>query len=202
MLFAMNANLTGYFKRCVYFTFFLIGSRGFMGITILRGNRKPLAMTSSDSNILRQVDKWACVKSCGACCKLGPIESRPDLPEYLDEKEYESYKSMIGSDNWCKHFDQTNRLCTIYDNRPDFCRVEPAKYKKMFNIEEEEMNEFCVFCCQEQIIDVYGEKSLEWSRFNAVNNQINTEYDDFDEDDEEFQEEGEEEKEEERERNL
>ena len=36
-----------------------------------------------DTFILRRVDKWACVKNCGACCKLGPLDSRPDLESYL-----------------------------------------------------------------------------------------------------------------------
>ena len=42
--------------------------------------------TSLDTFILRRVDKWACVKNCGACCKLGPLDSRPDLESYLTRK--------------------------------------------------------------------------------------------------------------------
>lgn len=135
--------------------------------------RSTFRMSTTNDNILRQVDKWACVKFCGACCKLGPIDSRPDLAEYLDEDELNMYKSMIAEDDWCKHFDKTARLCTIYDKRPEFCRVEPAKYKKMFDVEEENLNDFCAFCCREQINDVYGEESDEKKRFEEVNLVLN-----------------------------
>eukprot|EP01041_Mallomonas_annulata_P005022 gene5022-10050_t len=130
-------------------------------------------MSSIDENILRRIDKWACVKNCGACCKLGPIDSRPDLESYLDKAEFEQYKSMIGDDDWCKHFDKTKRVCTIYESRPEFCRVDPAKYKKMFDVEEEDMNDFCAFCCREQIADVYGDTSEEMIRFDDVNFVLN-----------------------------
>ena len=55
---------------------------------------------SSTDPILRRIDKWACVKGCGACCKLGPLESRPDLASYLTTTELDLYKSMIGEDDW------------------------------------------------------------------------------------------------------
>ena len=58
-----------------------------------KGSRKTLASVirnvakgqegALDTFILRRVDKWACVKNCGACCKLGPLDSRPDLESYL-----------------------------------------------------------------------------------------------------------------------
>lgn len=31
---------------------------------------------------------------------------------------------MVGEDGWCIHFDTGGRRCSIYDSRPDFCRVE------------------------------------------------------------------------------
>jgi Fe-S-cluster containining protein len=31
---------------------------------------------------------------------------------------------MVGADGWCIHFDTGGRRCRIYDQRPDFCRVE------------------------------------------------------------------------------
>lgn len=92
------------------------------------------------ANILRKVDQWACVRNCGACCMLGPIESRPDLDTYLTADELTQYKSMIGADNWCKHFDKEKRLCTIYDERPRFCTVSPGNFKQMFDIDAEEFN--------------------------------------------------------------
>ena len=80
------------------------------------------------------------MKNCGACCKLGPIESRPQLKEYLNEIDYARYESLIGPDDWCKNFDQENRLCKVYDTRPDFCRVDSENFKKMYDIEEEDLN--------------------------------------------------------------
>lgn len=38
--------------------------------------------------ILKKIDKWACVKNCGACCKLGPMDSRPDLKDVSYIKLY------------------------------------------------------------------------------------------------------------------
>ena len=135
--------------------------RGIMKVTSLR-------MSSSPSTILRRVDKWACVSGCGACCKLGPLESRPDLGEYLTPEEMTTYKSLIGPDDWCVNFDKDARLCTIYDKRPAFCIVSPDKMKTMFAVEEDEINDFAAFCCREHISDNYGENSIELERFEAV----------------------------------
>lgn len=104
---------------------------------------KPQVFASSQNNLiegeaLKRIGKWACVKHCGACCKLGPLSSRPQVREYLNEAEYMQYKSMIGTDNWCKHFDKEQRICTIYESRPNFCNVSKSNVKKMFNIDAEE----------------------------------------------------------------
>ncbi|KAJ1442370.1 hypothetical protein B484DRAFT_322056 [Ochromonadaceae sp. CCMP2298] len=133
--------------------------------------------------ILRRVDKWACVKNCGACCKLGPLDSRPDLDTYLSPEELAKYESMIGADDWCINFDKESRMCKIYEDRPDFCRVEPKKFQKMYDIEEEELNDFCAFCCREQISDVYGAESDESIRFEDVIEALAREDDEDDEDD-------------------
>ena len=142
-----------------------------------------LRMSAVEDSILRKVDKWACMKDCGACCKLGPLEDRPDLEEYLTETEMKQYKSMIGEDNYCKHYDRDNKLCTIYESRPSFCVVKPEKMKTMFNIDEEEINDFCAFCCREQISDVYGEESSTMERFEEI---IASLRDEDDEDDEQY----------------
>ena len=42
-------------------------------------------------------------------------------------------------------------MCKIYDERPEFCRVEVARFTRVYEIEEEEFNDFCAFCCREQI---------------------------------------------------
>ena len=127
-----------------------------------------VASPDMSSEILRKVDKWACIKDCGACCKLGPLDSRPDLPEYLTEAEFTQYVSMIGEDDFCKHYDQKEKMCTIYEERPSFCVVKPEKMKVMFDVEEEDLNNFCAFCCREQISDHYGEESNVMKRFEQV----------------------------------
>lgn len=77
--------------------------------------------------------------------------------EYLpDPKEYDLYLSMANDDGWCKHFDKENRACTIYTDRPRFCRVEKETFGSMYGVEPEDMDDFCSACCNEQITDVYG----------------------------------------------
>jgi uncharacterized protein len=123
---------------------------------------------TKNENVLRKIDDWACVKDCGACCKLGPIESRPELSDYLSPEEHTTYVGMIGADDWCIHFDKTSRLCTNYDNRPTFCTVDPKKFKVMYDVDEEDFTDFCKFCCKENITDTYGELSTEMERFEEV----------------------------------
>ncbi len=125
-----------------------------------------VSMTAT--SILRRVDKWACVAGCGACCKLGPLSDRPDLETYLTQDEYKTYVSMIGKDNWCVNYDKESRLCNIYDTRPEFCKVEPKKFKDMYEVDEEDMNDFCSFCCTEHISDTYGGDSPEMIKFLSV----------------------------------
>lgn len=128
-----------------------------------------LLVSSDDSvEILRRIEDWGCVKGCGACCKLGPLESRPDLREYLNDEEYKLYVSMIGADEWCIHFDKTSRLCTNYEKRPSFCTVDKAKFKKMYDVDNEDFTDFCKFCCTENIKDTFGELSVEMERFESA----------------------------------
>ncbi|MDG2615563.1 YkgJ family cysteine cluster protein [Thermoleptolyngbya sichuanensis A183] len=108
---------------------------------------------------------WRCVKQCGACCHLDPAE-RPDLEEYLSPPELAEYLSLIGPDGWCIHFEPDSRECTIYEKRPRFCRVEPAVFQDLFGIEPEELNDFAIDCCRQQIEGVYGDRSLEMLRFD------------------------------------
>lgn len=133
----------------------------------------PLPAPPIEDLILKQIDTWACIKNCGACCKLGPLSARPDLDSYLTPDELTTYKSMIGPDDWCKHFDQQNRMCTIYETRPKFCRVEKKIFEDMFKIEEEDFVDFCGFCCTENIADVYGEESPEMIRFEDTFQSLN-----------------------------
>ncbi|WP_413161045.1 YkgJ family cysteine cluster protein [Capilliphycus salinus ALCB114379] len=108
---------------------------------------------------------WQCVKNCGACCYLEPSE-RPELDEYLDSEDLELYLSLVGEDGWCIHYNAENRDCSIYPNRPRFCRVQPDVFEEMFGIESEELNDFAIDCCHQQIESVYGDDSPEMKHFN------------------------------------
>ena len=130
-------------------------------------------MANTDSSILRTVDKWVCIKNCGACCFLPPLEERPELSRTMSATEKETYKSMMNDDGWCKNFDKEKRLCLIYDNRPNFCKVDVEKFKSNYNIPSGEMNEFLGYCCKAQIADVYGRHSDEAHRFEAAYEAIN-----------------------------
>lgn len=52
---------------------------------------------------------FSCTK-CGLCCRN---VSRHSLYLHLDR-----------GDGTCQHFDEANALCSIYDNRPEICRVD------------------------------------------------------------------------------
>lgn len=110
---------------------------------------------------------WQCIKGCGACCHLDPNE-RPDLESYLEPEDLLLYLSMVGPDGWCMNYDQLNRECTIYDDRPWFCRVQVETFQRMFEIEPAELNDFAIECCRDQISGVYGDLSLEMHRFDRA----------------------------------
>lgn len=109
---------------------------------------------------------WHCVKQCGACCQLDPSD-RPDLEQYLPPDELELYLSMVGADGWCIHYDAEQRECTIYADRPRFCRVTPDTFQAMFEIDPAEFEPFAIDCCLQQIEGVYGWDSPEHQRFTA-----------------------------------
>jgi uncharacterized protein len=112
---------------------------------------------------------WRCVKNCGACCHLDPVD-RPDLEEYLEPEELTLYSSMVGADGWCINLDRDTRKCKIYDERPRFCRVLPDNFQRMFAIDPSEFNEFAIDCCHQQIAGVYGEESEEMKAFDSFAN--------------------------------
>ncbi|MDX2232612.1 MAG: YkgJ family cysteine cluster protein [Leptolyngbyaceae cyanobacterium bins.349] len=108
---------------------------------------------------------WRCVKYCGACCHLDPSD-RPDLEDYLGPEELRQYLSMVGEGGWCVHFDHDLRACRIYADRPRFCRVEPEVFQDLYDIEPQELNDFAIDCCRQQIEAVYGDRSLELLKFD------------------------------------
>ena len=108
--------------------------------------------------------RWRCIQFCGACCHLDPSD-RPDLAEYLSAEELAEYLAMVGADGWCIYFDHSTRKCSIYDQRPQFCRVTVDNFQRMYGIPRHQFTEFANQCCMEQIAAVYGATSREWERF-------------------------------------
>ncbi|MDR9402752.1 MAG: YkgJ family cysteine cluster protein [Halothece sp. Uz-M2-17] len=107
---------------------------------------------------------WSCMQHCGACCYLQPSE-REELETYLTAEELTQYYSLVGADGWCIHYQKETRTCGIYEQRPRFCRVSVENFARMFGVTEEEFNEFAIDCCCEQIASVYGEESVEITRY-------------------------------------
>jgi len=117
---------------------------------------------------LKVTQKWACIEGCGACCHLD-LSIRPHtLSVFEEDEDKQTYMSLIGDDGWCINFDQQKKGCTVYEDRPWFCRVQPDTFEEMYGTEEHEMDEFCTSCCRETIEDEYGVKSEVLKRFNAV----------------------------------
>ncbi len=110
---------------------------------------------------------WHCQERCGACCYLQPTE-RPDLAEYLTPDEFDRYRSMVGADGWCRHYDRASRRCRIYEQRPEFCRVSAANFERLYGVDPEEFDEFAVNCCLEHIADSFGPESPEFERYSRA----------------------------------
>jgi Fe-S-cluster containining protein len=108
---------------------------------------------------------WRCIKQCGACCQLDPTD-RPELEQYLSASELSLYLSLVGEDGWCINFDQISRECRIYADRPRFCRVESEVFQQMYGVDPNDLNDFAIDCCRQQIEGVYGDRSLEMLRFD------------------------------------
>jgi Fe-S-cluster containining protein len=108
--------------------------------------------------------RWRCAKNCGACCYLAP-EERPGLEDWLSPADLTQYTSMVGADGWCVNYDPSSRGCTVYEDRPWFCRVSSEHFRKMFGVRPDEMDAFAIECCREHIDGIYGEDSVERTRF-------------------------------------
>eukprot|EP00965_Chrysotila_dentata_P058325 1933950-Pleurochrysis_carterae.AAC.1 len=108
---------------------------------------------------------WGCAEKCGACCYLKPAE-RELLDEWLpDAADRALYESMVGDDGWCVHYDKVERLCTVYDDRPQFCRVDADKWQETLGLHEAELARTAREACKDWIGSVYGAKSDEMLRY-------------------------------------
>ncbi|XP_061353935.1 uncharacterized protein LOC133298620 [Gastrolobium bilobum] len=109
---------------------------------------------------------WHCVEGCGACCKLdkGPSFASPE-EIFTDPSHVELYKSLIGPDGWCIHYEKSTRKCSIYSERPFFCRVEPEVFESLYGIKEKKLNKEACSFCRDTIKAIYGSNSKELYNF-------------------------------------
>ena len=105
---------------------------------------------------------WTCIEKCGACCKID-LSQRERLTNILSKEDINLIKSMTQKDGWCKYLDKKNMKCTIYENRPHFCRV--SKFSKNFAEYLKNGDKFLINCCKDHIRFIYGNKSPEMNRF-------------------------------------
>ncbi|KAF8395043.1 hypothetical protein HHK36_018982 [Tetracentron sinense] len=117
----------------------------------------------------RKEASWKCAQNCGACCKLdkGPSFATPE-EIFQDPSDVQLYRSMIGPEGWCIHFEQTTRTCSIYPDRPYFCRVEPDIFQALYGIDEKRFNKEACSFCRDTIKAIYGSHSKELDNFNCT----------------------------------
>ena len=107
--------------------------------------------------------KWTCISNCGSCCKLNPVERSEALSGLTDLQQKEYFK-LVGKDGWCIHYDKSTKLCKIYTQRPDFCRVE--NLLKIFSADQSDYEIQAIKYCRQHIRSIYGGRSTVLKRFN------------------------------------
>ena len=73
---------------------------------------------------------------------------------------------MVGDDGWCIHYDSGGQRCTIYSDRPDFCRV--SELGALFDVPTDDIDSFAIACCRQQIRATHGGRSGVMRRFNRA----------------------------------
>ncbi|KAL0545036.1 hypothetical protein IC582_020174 [Cucumis melo] len=142
--------------------------------------RKPKKIATKDSKTTqgrntnvgfggkRKEQLWQCIEGCGACCKLAKGTSFASPEEiFQNTSDIELYKSLIGVDGWCIHYEKTTRKCSIYADRPYFCRVESPVFEKLYGIKENKFNK-AACSCRDTIKAIYGFSSKELENFNKA----------------------------------
>ena len=105
---------------------------------------------------------WTCIEKCGACCQID-LKYRESLTNILSRDDIELIKSMTQKDGWCKYLNKKNMKCTIYEDRPHFCKV--SLFSRNFKEYKKNGDDFLINCCKEHIRFIYGKKSNEMNRF-------------------------------------
>ncbi|XP_023887120.1 uncharacterized protein LOC111999231 [Quercus suber] len=138
--------------------------------SVARANMKAKGKQSPSSvgfGSRRKEPLWRCVEGCGACCKLDKGPSFPTPEEiFTDPRDIELYRSLMGPDGWCINFDKGTRTCSIYNDRPYFCRVEPEVFQSLFGIKKKKFNKEACSFCRDIIKEIYGSQSKELDNFN------------------------------------
>mmetsp|Transcript_175 Transcript_175/g.554 ORF Transcript_175/g.554 Transcript_175/m.554 type:complete len:199 (+) Transcript_175:59-655(+) len=118
--------------------------------------------------VFRTIGRWKCVKNCGACCYLDAAE-REDLETLLSEEQMKLYQSMVAEDGWCKHYEKSTRTCSIFEERPTFCRVSKDELSKVLDFESaEEFEDAAIDMCMDHIFGIYGPRSSEMQRYTSA----------------------------------
>ncbi|CAE6085632.1 unnamed protein product [Arabidopsis arenosa] len=132
-------------------------------------NKRPTTTSTSGFSARTKELTWQCVEGCGACCKIAKDFAFATPDEIFDNPDdVELYRSMIGDDGWCINYNKATRKCSIYADRPYFCRVEPEVFKSLYGIEEKKFNKEAVSCCIDTIKTIYGPDSKELDNFNRA----------------------------------
>ncbi len=105
---------------------------------------------------------WTCIEKCGACCRID-LKSRKNITNILSNQDIELIESMTQKDGWCRYLDKKEMKCTIYENRPHFCKV--SQFSMKFKEYKKFGDNFLINCCKEHISSIYGKKSNEMDRF-------------------------------------
>ncbi|CAH9091733.1 unnamed protein product [Cuscuta europaea] len=130
-----------------------------------------ISMTKSSSGFGsgKKITVWKCVQNCGACCKLDKGQNFPSPEEIFDDpSDIQLYKSLVGEDGWCIHYEKSTRMCSRYAERPYFCRVEPEIFEALYGIDKKKFNKEACSCCIDTIKAVHGSSSTELDRFNLA----------------------------------
>ncbi|KAJ6844539.1 uncharacterized protein M6B38_293095 [Iris pallida] len=136
-------------------------------------NNKNLGFGSgaNQSSSKRESEKWQCVRGCGACCKLdkGPAFPSPEeIFQDSDPSHLQLYKSLVGPDGWCVNYERATRTCSVYADRPSFCRVEPEVFERLYGVPRRRFNKEACSACKDTIAAVHGAGSEELDNFNRA----------------------------------
>lgn len=136
----------------------------------VKGKEKDEARALGFGGSRKEQEKWQCVGGCGACCKLDKGLAFPTPEEIFDDNpsHLQLYKSLIGPDGWCIHYEHATRTCSIYADRPSFCRVKPDVFEKLYGIPERRFNKEACSFCKDTITAIYGSNSEELKNFNRT----------------------------------